>query len=940
MSPRAMPCLDENVVTAYAQNRLAMGVATEVDEHLASCNDCRRLVFALAGSAPHSHGAATIGTGDRLGRYVVGEPRGAGAMGMVFEGHDPELGRSVALKVLKGTPTPEGQARLLREARALAQLSHPNIVSVFDVGRSGEEVFLAMELLDGRDLADWLRESERSWREVVALFIEAGKGLAAAHAIGIIHRDLKPTNLFVESSGRVRVTDFGLARLDRAEAERGDGLVSDTNASLTHGLVGTPAYMAPEQHAGGASSALSDQFSFCVSLYEALYGERPFRGDTLEALRDHVRAGTIVVPEGNRVPAWLRRIVLRGLAVDPEARYSSLDELVTELSRDPSVRRRRVLLASTGLALLGGLAFVGTRDRAAEDLRCTGAERKLVGVWDANKKLSVQSAFLGVATPYGADAWRTTERALDRYTKAWVGKSVDVCKATHVRGEQSAELLDLRMQCLDGQLAGVKAMVDVLGHPDRDSLPKAVQLAETLPNTAWCDDVDTLKAVAAPTDPLKRGRVTEFRRELARAEVLREGGNPKQALELAKRLVANAPALQFAPVEAEAMISLGRAQSAMADPQTAAATLRAGIMRADAARLDALRASALTDLAVTTGSALAKADDAREISHEASAVVERLPDRDDLEGQVANANGVIELKAGKYDEARAHFERALGFYDKVLGPQSMKAAIVLRNLAIIEVSRNNNEEAEKLVTRSLAMMNATIGPNHPAVAKNLSLLGDTHWRTGRIDSAIDYSRRAVEIAERALGPEHGDLGWLLNNLGGVLAEKGDLDEALKYQQRAVTVFEKAFGRENPETAMALNGLGGIAFKKGDLEAALAAGKAALAIREKTLGPDHPRVAYDLALVSGALIGLDRSAEAIEPLERALAMRIKRDGESEEVAEGRFELAEAMWNANRDRPRALRLARQAREYIRTMGHPPANDNIITDMDTFFRGIGQK
>jgi eukaryotic-like serine/threonine-protein kinase len=929
----AMHCLDENAVTAYAQNRLAASVVPQVDEHLASCTDCRRLVFAIGGSVPRVEGGTNIASGDQLGRYVVEAPLGAGAMGMVFAGRDPELGRAVALKVLKGSPTREGQARLLREARALAQLSHPNIVSVFDVGRSGDEVFLAMELLDGRDLGAWLGERDHSWREVVALFIEAGKGLAAAHAIGIIHRDLKPTNLFVESSGRVRVTDFGLARLDSTELEASGAIASDIAA--THGPVGTPAYMAPEQHDGATGDDLSDQFSFCVSLYEALYGVRPFGGETLDVLREQTHAGmTAEPPTAKRVPAWVRSVVLRGLAVDPAARYPSMAELVAALSRDPWLRRRRVALGAAGIALVGTLAFVATRPGDAEDLRCKGAERKLAGIWDATTKQSLRSAFMAVAAPYSNDAWQTTERALDRYATAWTKKSVDVCEATHVRGEQSAELLDLRMQCLDGQLVTVRTLVDVLGRADRDILPKAVQLAETLPSTAWCDDVEALKVSTAPIDPVKRGRVNELRRQLARADVLRNAGKPSESLELAKKLAGDAPALKFAPVEAEALVALGRAQSAMADPKTAAATLREGINRADAARLDALRADALADLAVTTAQALANADGGREIGLAAASVVERVPDRDYLRGVVENARGTVELQAANYDEARAHFERALEHYAKANGPQTMRAAIVLRNLAILELNRHNNEESEKYVTRSLEMMYATVGRAHPVVAKNLSLLGDTHWRTGRIDSAVEHSRRAVEIAERALGPEHGDLGWLLNNLGGVLAEKGDLEGAIKYQTRAVAVFEKAFGREHPDTAMALNGLGGIAFRAGDNEAALKHGRAALAIREKVLGPDHPRVAYDLALVAGVLLRMNRPGDAIEPLERTLAMRIKRDQESEEVAEARFELALALWDAKRDRPRAIRLARQARDYIKNLGHAPGNPNIITDLDGWF------
>jgi len=937
-----MTCIDENVLAAYARRGIQGADATRIDEHLDACQDCRRLVFALA-TAPETTGTSGVAAGDRLGRYIVGEAIGEGGMGTVFAGQDPELNRKVALKVLKGAPTPEGQARLVREARALAQLSHPNIVSVFDVGRSGDEVFLAMELLDGRDMERWLGEGDRSWKDVIAVFLEVGKGLAAAHEVGIVHRDLKPQNMFIERDGRVCVTDFGLARQDEAALARsGAAPVTSTftpehHNSLTHGLIGTPAYLAPEQHERGTVDAGSDQFSFCVSLYQALYGERPFRADTLEDLRARMLEGRVAPPpRGRRVPTWLRRVVLRGLSAAPQARFPSMAALLAAMSRDPWVMRRRVLLAAAAFALIASLVLVVSRRADAPDLRCKGAERKFVGTWDASQKQMVHKVFAATSASYAEDAWRAVERALDAYASRWAATRTEACEATQIRGEQSDELLDLRMQCLDYQLIELQALVGVLSKADTDIVQKAVQLAQSLPDTAWCSDVDALKSAGGlPADPAMRQQVDAIMRDLARVGVLREG-KPAQALELAKKLAEQSAKVGFPPLEAEALAALGAAQGTMGDPKTAGSTLREAALRADAARLDPLRATALTALAAAT-SALASYDEGREIGRAAAAVIARLPRRDDLRAQLENVQGGTERGAGRYDEARTHFETSLALWGKIKGPNNVGSAKNLYSLASVEYDRNHNDEAGRYVHRALETYELTVGPAHPAFAKTLSLLGDIQWHSGQLDDAIATHRRAVSIAQVALGADHADMAWLLNNLGGVLDERGDFDESIRIQQRAVDVFQKAFGPGHPDTAMALNGLGQIAFKKGDIEAALSHGLAALAIREKVLGPDHPRVGYDLALVSAAYLRLDQPAKAIDSLQRTLAMRLKRDGESEEVAEARLMLAEAMWNAGSDHPRALQLARQAREFLKSLGHPPMSPNLVNDVESFFAEV---
>jgi serine/threonine protein kinase len=350
-------CPDEDELVAFGEGALWATERARIAKHLDSCAECRKLVAAVADAAPAGprtlaeadtepslpHEDEWLDAGAAVGRYRVVEAIGAGGMGILYAAHDPELDRKVALKLLRPSAAraPEMRARLLREAQAMAKLSHPNVVTVYDAGTVGERVFIAMELVEGRTLAEWLRERPRSAREIRDAFASAGRGLAAAHAKGLVHRDFKPSNVLVAWSGEVRVTDFGLVRSAHDDDTRIDA-PTDPTLTRSGALMGTPAYMAPEQYAGGVVDARTDQFGFCVALYEALSGARPFAGDSVEQIGANVRAGRIDANvRARRIPTWLRRPVERGLAVDPDARFASMDALLAALAADPWLRARR-----------------------------------------------------------------------------------------------------------------------------------------------------------------------------------------------------------------------------------------------------------------------------------------------------------------------------------------------------------------------------------------------------------------------------------------------------------------------------------------------------------------------------------------------------------------------------------------------------------------------
>ncbi|MET0791778.1 MAG: protein kinase, partial [Polyangiaceae bacterium] len=280
----------------------------------------------------------------RIGRYQLIRELGSGGMGVVYEAHDPNLDRRVAIKLMLSALD---ESRLAREARALAKLAHPNVVNVHDVGTADGHLFIAMELVDGTTLRHWLTERTRSFRESLEVLIQAGRGLAAAHAAGLVHRDFKPDNVIVGRDGRVRVVDFGIVgAIGTAEAEaRADARAvastyADQESTMTVGpitaagaIVGTPAYMAPEQHRAEATDESADQFAFCVVLWELVYGSRPFNSSHFSTL---TRGGALAPPSeppaGRSAPAWLRRILDRGLASDRASRHPSMNALLEALA--------------------------------------------------------------------------------------------------------------------------------------------------------------------------------------------------------------------------------------------------------------------------------------------------------------------------------------------------------------------------------------------------------------------------------------------------------------------------------------------------------------------------------------------------------------------------------------------------------------------------------
>jgi serine/threonine protein kinase len=378
-SQSELACLGEETLAAFAEGQVDEASQERIEEHLADCPDCRVVLTRAAGVTVSDgqpsgvvSGSAVdeqpLPNGTRVGRYVIRSLIGRGAMGAVYLATDPDLDRNVAVKLLRANTWSDDarrkmRARLLREAQAMARLSHPEVITVYDVGAFGDQLFVAMEYVEGDTLRRWRAAQHRTHAEILEVYERAGSGLAAAHEAGLVHRDFKPDNVLVGRDGRVRVTDFGLARtvdradaqaprsaIDAAEGSAGDAVTITLTRNGT--LLGTPGYMAPEQLRGGAADARSDVFSFCVALYEALYRERPFSGSTVVALRREVEQGRLRAPPiiMGRVPGWLRTVLLRGLRASPDERFASMRALLDVLRAAHAASRRRATWAG-GIAL-------------------------------------------------------------------------------------------------------------------------------------------------------------------------------------------------------------------------------------------------------------------------------------------------------------------------------------------------------------------------------------------------------------------------------------------------------------------------------------------------------------------------------------------------------------------------------------------------------------
>ena len=790
--------------------------------------------------------------GERIGRYIILQRIGAGAMGEVFAAYDPELDRKVAIKLLHpergDTTSTTGRSRFEREAQAMARLTHPNTITIHDVGEHRGRVFLAMEFVAGQTLGEWI-EQPRGWQAVVGVFAAAGRGLAAAHLEGMVHRDFKPDNVMLTAGdgGRVLVMDFGLARAIDDPAESTSNSVTElvTDEALGHGsrlsssltrtgaLTGTPAYMAPEQFLGRAD-ARSDQFSFCVALYEALYGERPFAGENVAAIAFHVSRGEISPPPpGRKVPTWLRRVVVRGLANDPADRWPDLPALVEALEHDPRRARRGLVFGLVGLAIvvtpLALSARQSERREAERAAVCGGSEAELADLWSDERRTALRASMAATGLPYADRSASEVVELFDAWTARWVAGHRDACEASEVSRSQSVEVRDQRMRCLDRQRRYFASLVSELSAADSGALEAAVARSETLPVVERCSDLDYVAAaVPPPNDPAQAAAVAELRREL---EPYRPAPGAHERERLAvqlgelEHLRERAEPLAYAPVLAEIDVQLGRRLQAAQRSAEAELVLRRAYFSARRHSDSATSIAAALELIDTIGDGLGRYRDGLDWGEHAEAEISLAGAPLDEAARLLAVNGVHQLLS-EIVEGEAAVRAALAIYERELPDNALDLARAQADLAGALIRQERFDEAGPYLDRARAIYLERLGPDHP--------------KLGEIDEL-----RVLEALER------------------------DPGAALIRASALVEFYERVGVIEDPRRAAALQNLGKAQLMDQQPDAARASWETAMALRERLYGPEHP-------VIAGLLINLETLESGplgprIAALERAIGM---------------------------------------------------------------------
>lgn len=913
----------------------------------------------------------------RIDRYTVIRQLGAGGMGVVYLAYDDELDRCVALKLMHAGEIEGsfGRARMLREAQALAKLSHPNVIHVYAVGSVGGRVFLAMEFFNGMTLRAWQKRQPRSPGEVLAAYIQAGRGLAAAHAAGLVHRDFKPDNVMIDGSGRVCVLDFGIARVPAAlELEAGPQgpsqvppltdsarlIASDSQAlsgPLTEAgtLLGTPAYMAPEQLMRGPAEARSDQFGFCVSLWEGLYGARPFAGRRVEELAPQVFAGVLRTPRGP-VPAAVAQVLRRGLSLDPDARYRDMPALLAALAEASQRRRRRLVIAGALAAIVGagGLGYMvagtGSGDQVGE--RCE-AGAALVSGWDAASREAARAAVLATGAPFAPDAWAATADRLDAYADELRDMTYRSCLLRHSEGI-GAEALALHDGCLERRRAELEAVAGVLREADAEVVRGATQAAAGLTPVAGCADLAALRAAAEqvppPRDPAQVAAVAALRDRLAGAKAEFDAGRFTVAREGARACVGTAESIGYAPALAEALTRLGGALIATADYEEARATLRRAFALAEAAGHDQVAATAAIQLVhvhgvrlreraealvwgeladaklrrigdptsprilllSAIGMTLKDADrlaEAAEVQTQALALAEPRKDAAPLDYvRAANALAASRTDQGRLDEAEALLRESLALRQRALGPHHPDVAIVLHNLGRIDIMRLDHESALDHFHRALAIRERSLGAGHPGVAETLGGLAVASCRAGREASCLALARHTLVLAEASHGPEDMSLITPLCNFAIELMSRGDFAGAEAHLRRAEAIVVARGEQDSGDASWIYYNVGMLMQWHDRPAEAVAPLRRSLAIRERVFGAGHVEVGFVAIHLGEALTASGRAAEGRAVTARGRAILEANPASALELVEDHLTVASLRWR--RDRAAGRLLARRA------------------------------
>ena len=789
-------CPNENELLAYFGQPRREGTEP-IEDHLAGCGDCRALVAAFSSELPFDESRppphddtvdeAAHPRHRQFGRYLVTSTLGRGAMSIVHGAYDPELDRKVAIKVWRSSEArnPYIQRRMLREARALAQIRHRNVVGVHDVGTLDGEVWVALEFIHGPSVDGWLSQPRRVL-EVLEVMLQAANGLAAVHAAGLLHRDFKPANLMLEpqehGSPRVKLMDFGLVRpLSEAAVHRA---LDDRAQYASSDGAGTPAYMAPEQLDGQPATLKTDQFSFWVTMWEALYRTRPFPAGDVETLRTLMRSSSPHAPAGPRIPRWLRRACERGLSLDPSDRFASMADVVAALQHGKGRRRRAIWqLTAAGLGLVVSTGVGLHRYERRQRLAACEEQGEALVPQGATDRIAAITTHL--TERWGRDGTAPSVlEDLAGYPNALRDAATRVCTA-HVLDETlHADEAAKATWCLETLSVDLEANLAMLESNSALTASRALEAASSPPAPHSCLDPKFL--AMTPRPPSDPERFLTLRTELARLRSAFAVGRYDVGDDVIA-LKEDAERLGWEPLTATILVTAANFAGASEHPDEAVQLATEAHGRAakhgawDIAAVAALR---LTD---QVGLDQQRFAEGRVWAHQAEVAIAMVAgDRQHrLTAELHLTRGLLEKTAGNVDTARVEMAAALEIFESTLGPEHPAIARTLYALGRLESQEGRYNEATATLRRSMAIAERTLGPQHPNVAAVCDALASGLARSGDLDAALPLHERALSTKRRTLGPEHPGLASNLVNLAGLYLDRGDYREAIAVGEQAL-----------------------------------------------------------------------------------------------------------------------------------------------------------
>ena len=796
MNSKTKNCPGDEVLLQYVENRLAPKEYDELALHLHRCEECLQMVAVLLQANKNKTVESlheekeeepkkkTFSADDydevigaRVGRYVIVEHIGSGGMGDVFKAYDPELDRKIALKLvhseLMDDSGSSAKARLMREAQAMAKLSHPNVVAVHDVQTVDDDVAIAMEFIDGVTLKEWLKEKKRNWSELADVFVQAGEGLQAAHEKGLIHRDFKPENVLIRKDGRVFVSDFGLV------ARRGDGQKSlesgfirkqrsrnkkllDTELTRSGALLGTPFYMSPEQYGGEFSvDSKTDQFSFCIVLFESLYGKRPFEGRSLEELKQKtISADSVILPRERHVPSWLRSVLLRGLSKDPSDRFDSMKEIVSVLKDCSSTNRRRLIytVSATLLVVLGIILLLQFYKK--QDYQCSKFKHELSDLWNPTKQKEVKNSFLNSKVDGAENNYKAVLRKLSNYSEKWANSLVEACRDTHERRLYSPEVLDLRVACLQDLKASFSILVhNLTGSIDQSTVRKAINAIDNISTINKCSNISQLKALdrmnTEPDSPNSKEMLTTLRNNIREIKIMYDLGNLTDGKSLTERVIRLSskhlhPWIITDAYHWRAMFLEVEGKYAEAIEALVESARLAGITGNMRYFLNAIRVQAwimsVRNKKHSDALALLEYVDERVIG---SPLVSSL---DWKKIQVTKA--IIQTEIGNFSEAAKNLRNAVKAFEAEYGVNNFNTAKLYHNLGYVLSKQGLYEESLTYFKKAKDATAKSQSEDHFFVGNEIVAIGSIYRQMGNFDTAVAMLKEGYKILCNSIGREH------------------------------------------------------------------------------------------------------------------------------------------------------------------------------------------